>query len=1335
MKQKLLLFAFTLFSTMLFSQSQNMAFEEWKNNTGTQNLFYKITPVTDFKTGDTYVAGATVTMNGTTDILITKYYANGTFAWTQQYNGLANAIDFAAGIYVDNSQNVYVTGAVSNDTNNVTLTDLILIKYDNNGNQQWVATYDAGVGGLDIGKDIIVDDSNGNVYVTGGSHNSTFNSDILMICFDVSGTQQWVNRYNYNSLDDVGYKISMPRGPSELLVTGACTSSTNNYKLTNIAIDASNGSISSITTSTAVTTSSVDVVNDVVIDAQKNIYITGGYNVSGQGLNYYTMKMDSNLVIQWQQYYNGTSNLNDVAKGLDVDNSGNVYVTGYSTSSTQGRNFVTIKYNSAGSQQWAQTFNNTSNTDDEASDIVVDSLLNIYVTGSTISSLNQSDYYTIKYNSSGTKIWDIQTDAHHLNDKATNLVVDINNDIIITGQCETAPNSFEYNTVKYVQKDIQLPIDATSELTSSSYLFYENKGQIINSAGSVESAVTHATMDAYPAIFFKPKTFSYKLYNFDNLANVADTTQRIDISLNGGKETSKGYSYDKSQGIVNFFDAKIPTVVTEVQGFKKIIVPEVYSGIEAHYSSNRNGLKIYYIVKPGTDPRIIRWDINGANSTAINGVNLEIQGINKKIVYDRPNFYQTNLAGTTIYTLAAGTWTNIGTNSYGFNIPVYNNTLPLIIELDYGNTISPQTPPIGNLEFCTYYGGARDEGFRTIKSSPINGRYVVAGTTNSWALNRDFPILGAATSSVTTNYRYMTLVLFDSVGARVATNIYGGMTDIEPKDIILHNNTNKVTVIGNMASSTASLLPTNTSNLTPGTYTVNDGNGFAIQFENVASGSLTTIRWQTRLNGYASNIALSPDYQSMYITSSTNPLNYTPDLMSKSSAYNNSSGSGSWDFQISKFNSLGVRQWATYFPVGNNAAINTYSPTSWFRNYSEGTMVDDWMKCRIDCDNYGFVIAGEVKSTYLPYYNKYHKTMDSTFNGYTDAFVARFNKNDSLVFSQYIGGSSEDGFLGVKITKPNEISLVGYSNSSEYADITYRANSTEYVDTNMVASGIKMLITKIDSTGQKKWSTYYGNGGAAPCLGWAITNDSKGTIYMTGTTYGSFNIASTNPTGVMNETSQLDLTSGSSGTGRGDAFMLAFNSSNQLTWNTYFGGKYDDAGLALNYNSKKDRVLITGITSTPTWEPCCIAHKLFPICYPIAPFNPLSWIREDINSSSQLVGSLSYSNYDGYIGWWKTDKMIVGIEEYFNNKTNEMFTLFPNPTNQESYIAFKNRLEGAVTIEIYSVNGQLLYIDTIKSISDHTLISLPTYKFSAGVYIVSVKNNANFMTKKLIITK
>lgn len=347
MKKKLLILAFALTGTLLFSQSQPMAFEYFKTTDGSQNFFYKNITKTD-GLGNVYVAGATTTSNGTTDILLAKKNSAGVTLWTRQYNGTANFHDFATGMIISVAGDVYITGAVSNNTTTLTQ-DLIVIKYNSAGTQQWAQTYNGTANGNDSGKELIID-GNGDLYVTGGTYNTSGNYDFLTIKYNSSGTQLWVNTYNYTSgLDDVGYKLAV-KGTTIVYVSGGVTQSANNYKYNTISLSATTGSLTGVTTSTATSTTTVDIVSDFVTDATGNIYLTGAVNVVGQGANFYIVKMNSTLGILWTYTFNGSSNLDDIAKGIDIDASSNVYVTSYSTSSTQGRNITTVKLNSSGAQ-------------------------------------------------------------------------------------------------------------------------------------------------------------------------------------------------------------------------------------------------------------------------------------------------------------------------------------------------------------------------------------------------------------------------------------------------------------------------------------------------------------------------------------------------------------------------------------------------------------------------------------------------------------------------------------------------------------------------------------------------------------------------------------------------------------------------------------------------------------------------------------------------------------------------------------------------------------------------------------------------------------------------
>ncbi|GAB4291962.1 MAG: hypothetical protein Kow0068_17220 [Marinilabiliales bacterium] len=365
---------------------------------------------------------------GNYDILVAKYDSDGDLQWQQQYNGAANSDDAGTGLYVDGSYNVYVTGTVATSSTN---RDIITIKYNSSGTQQWLETYDSN--SFDSGGGIIVE-SNGNVYVTGLTYDNGYDSDVITIKNNSSGDEQWATTWDHNNLNDGGVKLAF--SDTMVIVSIVAQHTTTTYKYEVLRLGKVSGNLVNGTVS-GTSSTGINEAFDMVIDDSGNIYIAGATPVTGQGYDYCVIKLNSNLGISWERTYNGNDDLDDMARGIKVDGSGNVYVTGYSTTSSQGKDIVTIKYNSNGTQQWVETYNDEYDGDDEAFAMAIDNYSNIYITGYTMTDVDQLDSYTAKYDTDGDMIWSINMDGEaHLNDKTTNITIDTDSNIVITGSSE-----------------------------------------------------------------------------------------------------------------------------------------------------------------------------------------------------------------------------------------------------------------------------------------------------------------------------------------------------------------------------------------------------------------------------------------------------------------------------------------------------------------------------------------------------------------------------------------------------------------------------------------------------------------------------------------------------------------------------------------------------------------------------------------------------------------------------------------------------------------------------------------------------------------------------------
>jgi uncharacterized delta-60 repeat protein len=190
-----------------------------------------------------------------------------------------------------------------------------------------------------------------------------------------------------------------------------------------------------------------DDATALAIDNSGNAYVTGYSYVSGPRHDYTTIKYNSDGDTVWVRRYNGTGNNTDLALAIAVDISGNVYVTGESVGSGPGQDYATVKYNSAGEEQWAARYNGPGNYWDTARAIEVDDSGNVYVTGESYGF--GYDIATIKYNSNGDSVWVRRYHSGNGEDLARDIAVDDSGNVYVTGYSAGLGTFNDYVTIKY----------------------------------------------------------------------------------------------------------------------------------------------------------------------------------------------------------------------------------------------------------------------------------------------------------------------------------------------------------------------------------------------------------------------------------------------------------------------------------------------------------------------------------------------------------------------------------------------------------------------------------------------------------------------------------------------------------------------------------------------------------------------------------------------------------------------------------------------------------------------------------------------------------------------
>ncbi len=222
--------------------------------------------------------------------------------------------------------------------------------------------------------------------------------------------------------------------------------------------------------------------------------------------------------------------------------------------------------------------------------------------------------------------------------------------------------------------------------------------------------------------------------------------------------------------------------------------------------------------------------------------------------------------------------------------------------------------------------------------------------------------------------------------------------------------------------------------------------------------------------------------------------------------------SGGIDMMIVCFDSTGQRKWGTYCTAG--AAMSGA------------------------CDAAGNIYV--IASTNIPGLAT-AGSYQNIISGSSDALIVKFDTTGQRIWATYYGGEKEEYPTAVTTDRDNNIYVTGYTQSTALIATSGAHQAT-------LTGDYDAFLVKFDSSGQRKWGTYYG--GSMRDQGLGVHCDDSMNVYISGYTLSATNIASPG---------SLQDTLG----GNYDAFLAKFDSAGARKWATYYGNTNIEQGLSV----------------------------------------------------------------------------------------------------------------------------------------------------------------------------
>jgi hypothetical protein len=572
-------------------------------------------------------------------------------------------------------------------------------------------------------------------------------------------------------------------------------------------------------------------------------------------------------------------------------------------------------------------------------------------------------------------------------------------------------------------------------------------------------------------------------------------TFRMDMILDGAglepRITTRGRSADHA----NYYTHD----ALHVHRYEEVIFHDVYPGIDWSIRITADGIKYDFIVHPGADPDRIKLRFEHHEELYIDASGRLIHGNRMgRFTELRPVSFQGGKEIATAFQLEG--------DILRFSIDDFDRSRRLVIDPDriwgtyYGGTspddgwevatdgegnayLAGSTGSTGAIasgghqniygqgqdaflvkfnadgmrQWGTYYGGTEEDMGWSCAVDRTGNVYLSGSTASASAIAID-----GHQNTYGGGLRDAFLVKFGPDGERIWATYYGG-GHLDDGFHCTTDTLNYVYLTGVTRSETG-IAFNGHLNESPGS---DNDNGFVVKFDSLGNRIWATYYGGAGLdNAQAVAVDLSGN---VYVAGSTLSFDGIA-----ADGHQNSHGGGTFDAYLVKFDSVGTRQWATYFG---------------------GPGLDQGWGCAVDHQG-GVYLAGLTASTSSIAYNG-HQGIHG--GGGMDGFLVKFDSSGTRSWATYYGGDLADEAYACATDPYGDVFLAGLSQSS--TGIASGGHQNE----NASPGTADAFLAKFDGAGLRLWGTYYG--GTASDAGFSCASDGLGSVYLAGLTNSATGIS------------------------------------------------------------------------------------------------------------------------------------------------------------------------------------------------------------------------------------